>query len=125
MENQLPSFWSDSLSRVFEDTPVGIGPGGVPEAGITSTGKRDTKAAPPRIGKRTPVEAKREKAKAMKASGYTYREIGRALVISPAYAYKLVNGPVPSTRKSSVIDQDTSLEKILASLRNGRNFGQK
>ncbi len=40
MENQLPSFWSDSLSRVFEDNPVGIGPGGVPEARITSTGKK-------------------------------------------------------------------------------------
>ena len=25
MENLLPSFWTDSLSRVFEDTAVGIG----------------------------------------------------------------------------------------------------
>ena len=98
MENLLPSFWTDSLSRVFEDTPVGMGTGGAPETGATNTVKNvGPKAAPFRKGKRTPVEIKREKAKAMRAAGYSYREIGRALGVSPSYAHKLVNGPVPST----------------------------
>ena len=98
MENLLPSFWTDSLSRVFEDTPVGMGTGGAPETGATNTVKNvGTKAAPFRKGKRTPVEIKREKAKAMRAAGYSYREIGCALGVSPSYAHKLVNGPVPST----------------------------
>ncbi len=86
MENLLPSFWTDSLSRVFEDTAVGIG------SGATSTSNRvGAKAAPARKGKKTPAEAKREKAKAMHAGGHSYREIGRTLGVSPSYAHKLVN----------------------------------
>ncbi len=71
------------------------------------------------------MEIRREKAKAMKAGGYSYREIGRALSISPPYAHKLVNKPVPSTRDSSIMDQDMSLEKFLSSFRTGRNPGEK
>jgi len=37
------------------------------------------------------VEAKRETAKGLKANGASYREIGRAMGISPSYAHKLVN----------------------------------
>jgi len=101
---------------------VGMGTGGAPETGATNTVKNvGTKAAPFGKGKRTPVEIKREKAKAMKAGGYSYREIGGALGVSPSYAHKLVNGPVPSTRNSSIMDQNISLERFLSSFRNGRN----
>ena len=94
MENLLPTFWTESLSRVFGDTAVGIGTGGDPTA--TATGQSvDKKAASVRRGKRTTVEMKREKARAMKAGGHGYREIGHALGVSPSYAHKLVNGPAP------------------------------
>ena len=93
MENLLPTFWTDALSRVFEYTAVGIGTDGARESGATGTGKMvDTKPATARRGKRTPVEMKREKAKAMKAGGHSYREIARTLGVSPSYAHKLVNG---------------------------------
>ncbi len=84
----LPSFWTDSLSRVFEDTAVGIG------SGATSTSNRvGAKAAPARKGKKTSGEAKRERAKVMHSAGHSYREIARTLGVSPSYAHKLVNGP--------------------------------
>ena len=89
MENLLPTFWTDALSRVFEHTAVGIGTSDGFEVGATSTGQR----APARRAKRTPVEVKREKARAMKAGGHSYREIGHALGVSTSYAHKLVNGP--------------------------------
>ncbi len=87
MENLLPSFWTDHLSRVYENTAVGIG------SGATSTGNRvGAKAAPLRRGKRTSVVSKRDKAKAMHEGGHSYREIARILGVSGSYAHKLVNG---------------------------------
>ncbi len=47
MENLLPSFWSDSLSRVFEDTSVGIGSG--------ATGRPDMGRSPPANGGPAPL----------------------------------------------------------------------
>ena len=86
--------------------------------------KVDNKNALPRKGKRTSSEEKRERARKMKAAGHSYGEIGKALGVSRSYAYKLVNEPVPSTKTSSIMDQDMSLETLLASFKNGRNSGQ-
>ncbi len=69
------------------------------------------------------MEAKREKAKAVKAGGYSYREIGHALGVSPSDAHKLVNGPASSTRNSSIMDQNANLERFLASFCNGGHPG--
>ncbi len=88
MENLLPTFWSESLSRVFGTAPVGLGNSLPPPA----NDGRSSGSAKPRRGKRTPVEIRREKAKQMRASGCTYGEIADALDISRSYAYKLVNG---------------------------------
>ena len=109
MENLLPSFWTDSLSRVFADTAVGI------ESGIATTGIGN-KTAPARKGKKTSGEAKRKKAKAMHSAGHSYREIGRTLGVSPSYAHKLVNEPETSTTEHpSMEGKDTSLESLLSS----------
>jgi nucleoside-triphosphatase THEP1 len=79
MENQLPTFWSNALSTIF-------GAGGLQgQSGGSET-------ATPRRGRSTPLEAKRQKAQEMKAGGYSYTEIAKALGISKTYAYKLVNG---------------------------------
>ena len=87
MENLLPTFWSESLSRVFGGAPVGLGRDQPPSANDGRGGE----SAKPRRGKRTPVEVKREKAKQMRASSYSYGEIADTLGISRSYAYKLVN----------------------------------
>ncbi len=68
--------------------PVGLGSGLPP----TANDGRGSGSAKPRRGKRSDVEVRREKAKQMRASGYSYGEIADALVISRSYAYKLVNG---------------------------------
>ena len=81
MENLLPSFWSDSLSRVFSDYSVSISGGQGTEANrVKGDGANNL-----RPGKRTPTEEKREKARQMKASGYSYGEIADALGISRSY----------------------------------------
>ncbi len=88
MENLLPTFWSDGLSRVFGDAAVKLGSGQSPAA----NNGRGSGVAKPRRGERTSTEVKREKAKGMKGSGYSYGEIAETLGISRSYAYKLVNG---------------------------------
>ncbi len=88
MENRLPTFWRESLSRVFGGASVSISGGHGTEAKrVKGDGTNNL-----RPGKRTPTEEKREKARQMKASGYSYGEIADALGISRSYAYKLVNG---------------------------------
>jgi len=91
MENMLPTFWTDSLSRIFGDTTVGLG-GGLSMNGVRGNGLGVVTAAP-RRGKRTSIEDKREKARKMKAAGYSFGEIANTLGISRSYAHKLVNQP--------------------------------
>jgi hypothetical protein len=75
MQNQLPSFWSDSLSRIFGDASVSI-VGGNEERSFQGIVHG---AAELRPRKRTPAGVKREKARQMRASGYSYGEIASAL----------------------------------------------
>ncbi|MDA1128805.1 MAG: helix-turn-helix domain-containing protein [Chloroflexi bacterium] len=88
MENQLPTFWSEPLSRIFGDASISLRS---TLGAVTNQGKASQPISQ-RRGQRTTTEAKREKAKQMHASGYTYGEIAATLGISRSYAYKLVNG---------------------------------
>jgi len=88
MENVLPTFWRDPLSRIFGDTLVGVGNNG--NGASAATGQAPgNRTATPRPGKRTSVEDRREKARRMCAAGYSLSEIGKALGISKSYVYKL------------------------------------
>jgi len=94
MENVLPSFWSDGLSRIFGDAaPVLNGSKAVLNGAKSNGSAKASKAANPRPGKKTSTEVRREKAKKMRVSGYTYGEIANTLKVSRPYAYKLVNAP--------------------------------
>ena len=77
MENQLPSFWSASLSTVF-------GTANVDQTGVSGGAK-------PRRGQPASIESKRQKAQQMRAAGYSYSEIAKTLGISKSYAHKLTN----------------------------------
>ena len=102
MENQLPSFWSDSLSRILGDTPVGLELGGGKDDGKIRRGSKANDTAPSRKGKKTSTEEKRERAKKMHAGGHSYGEISKTLGISRSYAFKLVNdSTVPSPVKAN------------------------
>ena len=90
MQNQLPTRWSDSLSRIFSDASVSVS--GDQRKGTNHVTGKDGGAGGLRPGKRTPVEVKREKAKQMQASGFSYREIANVLGCCHSYAHKLVNG---------------------------------
>ena len=90
MENLLPTFWSESLSRVFGGASVSIsGDHGTEAKHVKGNGTNNL-----RPGKRTPTEEKREKARQMRAGGHSYGEIADALGISRSYAHKLVNKSV-------------------------------
>ena len=89
MENQLPSFWTESLSRIFQDAPVMLGTDG--EDGKVQGHKVNNKIALPRKGQRTSTDEKRERARRMRAAGHSYGEIAKALGVSRSYAHKLVN----------------------------------
>ncbi len=91
MENQLPSFWSDSLSRILGDVPVGLEFSGGKDDGVISKGTKANDTGATRKGKKTSTEEKRERAKKMHAGGHTYGEISKTLGISRSYAHKLVN----------------------------------
>ena len=83
MENALPTFWSDALSRAFADTRPGIAsasPDG-PRAG----GGVIRRADPPN------VDELRLRARQLRAAGYSYGEIAKMLGISKTRAYRLVN----------------------------------
>ena len=85
MENLLPTFWTDALSRIFGDAPIG------PVAATTSD-THPPRATGARKGYRTSVSARREAAKNMHAAGHSYREIGKTLGCSASTAFRLVNG---------------------------------
>ena len=85
MENQLPTFWTDALSRVFGDTPIG-------QVGAISSDPQAPRTTGSRKGYRTSVSARRDAAKEMHAAGHSYREIGKTLGCSTSTAFRLVNG---------------------------------
>ena len=92
MENQLPGFLSDSLSRIFGDaTPTAATRGArASQTGTADAPSRRTTAAP-RRGQKTPSEDKKARAKRLRASGYSYNEIGRMLGVGKSQAYRFVN----------------------------------
>jgi len=88
MENLIPTFWSDSLSRIFADVPIGSA-----EAQAVAT-KRTSgpQLATTRKGQRTPLNDRRATAKNMCEAGHSYREIGKTLGCSVSTAFRMVNG---------------------------------
>ena len=92
MENQLPLFWTDSLSRIFGDaTPTAANRGARTShpKGSDAPARRTTAA--PRRGRKTPPEDKKARAKRLKESGYSYSEIGRMLGVGKSQAFRFVN----------------------------------
>ena len=85
IDNLLPSFWSDALSRIFGDTPVV----GTAKSGEDLSSQGET--AVPRRGKRTPPALRKERAKAMHGAGHSFGEIAKTLGISKSQAYRYVN----------------------------------
>ena len=85
MQNLLPTFWTDALSRIFGDAPIGL-------VGATSSDTQPPRTTGARKGYRTSVSARRETAKNMRAAGHSYREIGKTLGCSASTVFRLVNG---------------------------------
>lgn len=83
MENLLPTFWTDSLSRIFGQVLTAPAHEG--------SGPSQPRTAAARRGQRTSVESRRQKAKRLRALGHSYNEIGRMLGVSKSQAYRLVN----------------------------------
>jgi len=115
MENQLPSFWTESLSRIFEDAPVIPDTAGG-ERKIHTGHKVDNKTALPRKGQRTSTEEKRERARKMRAAGHSYGEIAKALGVRRSYAHKLVNelAEPPSGDETKQCDLEYFMQKYFA-----------
>ena len=83
MENALPSFWSDALSRAFADTRPGTGSG--------SSDKPDPGAGVIRRAEpATPADV-RLRAKQLRAAEYSYGEIAKMLGVSKTQGYRLAN----------------------------------
>ena len=91
MENMLPTFWSDGLSRVFSDT---IGERGNRAARAPLQGKKVSGLSDLRFrrGRRTTIGQRQEKARTLRQQGYSYSEIGRVLGVGKSQAFRLVNG---------------------------------
>ena len=91
MENMVPTFWSDRLSRVFSQT---IGEWGNRAAKDPLHGKRASGPSDvgSRRGLRTTMEQRQEKAKTLRQRCYSHSEIGRVLGVGKSQAFRLVNG---------------------------------
>lgn len=85
MENRLPTFWSDALSRIFAS--AGSSSPSRPEAAGSGKSTRATI----RIGQKTSTQSKRQRAKELRKAGYSYSEIGEMLGVSKSQAFRLVN----------------------------------
>ena len=83
MENALPTFWTDSLSRAFAGTRPLVAPGSLngsgPGAGLVRRAK-PASAAELRL-----------RARQLRAAGHSYGEIANMLGVSKTQAYRLVN----------------------------------
>ena len=78
LENDLPSFWSEGLSRAFG------------QAGQLATRDKSSTVGA-RKGRRASKDELASLAKARRTAGYSYGEIGKMLGISKTQAYRLVN----------------------------------
>ena len=83
MENALPTFWSDGLSRAFADTRPGI-PSGVRD-GHEEGARLIRRAAAPT------TDELRLRARQLHAAGHSYGEIAKILGVSKTQAWRLVN----------------------------------
>ena len=90
MENVLPTFWSESLSRIFGGIPPMAGATNVPVTNARRVSRADDRVIL-RRGKKTPTDVLREKVKQM-APHYSLGEIGKTLGISKSYVHKLLHG---------------------------------
>ena len=85
MENSLPSFWSEGLSRIFADAgPVRVSPS---SGSATSPGPTRAK---PRKAQTTPTVIKAAKALRLTEAGHTRSEVGKMLGVSKSYVQKLL-----------------------------------
>ena len=77
VENERPTFWRDALSHAY----------------ASAVGDAPPRNSPVkhRRGNRTPRDELVAKAKAMRASGHSYGQIGKTLGVSKSTAHKLVN----------------------------------
>ena len=88
MENALPSFWSDKLSRIFGDA----GPA-LKSAATESSGLIVPYGAKPRKAQTTPTAVKKAKVLKLSQAGHTLSEIAKLVGISKSYVYKLLKQP--------------------------------
>ena len=88
MENALPSFWSDKLSRIFGDA----GPALKSDA-TESSGSIVPSGAKPRKAQTTPTAVKKAKVLKLKQAGHSLSEIAKLVGISKSYVYKLLKQP--------------------------------
>ena len=90
LENELASFWSDGLSRIF-----GASVPHFPGASRTVIGTESAKAlrAPARRGAKTDLGDRRAKAERLRKAGYSFGQIGNMMGISKSQAWKLLNRP--------------------------------
>ena len=83
MENALPSFWSDRLSRSFAN----VNP-------VTGQESGDRRSSAPGIVRRAQPRDRdqlRVRARQFRDGGYTYNEIAKMLGVSKSQAHRLVN----------------------------------
>ena len=95
MENRLPSFWTDALSRIFGDCTVMSGTV-VVNSKLRITQPVDDSislrlTASSRRGQRTASGDKRLRALHLHSLGHSYREIGDMIGVSKSQAFRLVN----------------------------------
>ncbi|MCH9036417.1 MAG: helix-turn-helix domain-containing protein [Chloroflexi bacterium] len=91
MENLLPTFWTQGLSRIFADAAPGKSHLQQGEK-YTDSSLEFGKRARPRKGQRNPTEARKAKAKQLREQGFSYSEIGRILGVGKSQAFRMVNG---------------------------------
>ena len=112
MENQPPSFWSDSLSRVLGDAPVGLEFGTGKDDATIRSGTKANDSLPTRKGQKTPTEERRQRAKKMRTSGHTFGEIAKTLGICRSYACKLVKQSTDSPPAESPTPKTNNLPDV-------------
>ena len=88
MENALPSFWCDKLSRIFGEA----GPASVPDA-AKSFGSTVLSGAKPRKAQTTPTAVKKARVLKLRQAGHSLSEIAKIVGISKSYVYKLLKQP--------------------------------
>ncbi|MFH1140561.1 MAG: hypothetical protein V1724_02575 [Chloroflexota bacterium] len=85
MENVLPAFWSDGISRMFAQARPPQKH--VDADGETRVGQR--RSAGTRLGVKVPARDKRARAKQLREAGYSFGDIGKVLGGSRSQAFRL------------------------------------